>query len=116
MQTKPFIELPTPFDTEFVSPHDIEHIIANNKTIFVTITNQEKKQVKLSFAQAEKLLDHPWFVKCHRSHIINIFKIKEYMHKESKIKLINGVEVPLSETYLDNFKMAKANYCKCCQV
>jgi len=113
MSEKPLLELPTAKGSEFVNPEDIISIHANDKNIFVHIENQEKILVKLSIGRAEKLFDHPWFVKCHRSHIINILKIKEYLYKESLIKLVNGDKVPISESYLDDFNKVKGIYCKC---
>jgi DNA-binding LytR/AlgR family response regulator len=116
MNTKPFIELPTPQGSEFIDPATVIAIEANNKEILLQIENQEeKKGVKLAFSKAEKLFDHPYFVRCHRSHRVNILKIKEILKKEQIIRLTSGIEVPFSDTYKKQFTQALENYCKKCK-
>ena len=112
MNTKPLIELPTIIGKEYLNPEDIITIKANDKSISVSTENQDEKEVKLPFGRAEKLFDHPWFVKCHRSHIINIKKIKEYICKQNKIKLTNNILVPLSDRYKEKFEQVIKTFCK----
>lgn len=43
----------------------------------------------------EKLLNHPIFFRCHKSHLINMLYVKNY-HSDKGIKLSDGVCVPLA--------------------
>jgi DNA-binding LytR/AlgR family response regulator len=112
MNAKPFIELPTPLGSEFIDPEDIISIRANDKSIFISTESHKEKLVKLSIGKAQELFNHPFFVKCHRSHIINILKIKERIKLPQSIKLKNGNLVPLSDTYKEKFELVLKDYCK----
>jgi len=112
MNTKPFIELPTPFGSEFINPEIIISIQAKDKSICICTENANDKLVRLSMGKAEKLFSHSYFVRCHRCHIVNILKIKERINKQKKIRLINNVLVPLSDTYKENFEKTLKEFCK----
>jgi two-component system, LytTR family, response regulator len=111
MNTKPFVELPTPLGSEFIDPEIIISIQAKDKSICICTENENEKLVRLSMGKAEKLFNHYYFVKCHRSHIVNILKIKERINKQNKIRLINNEWVPLSESYKENFEKTLKGFC-----
>jgi DNA-binding LytR/AlgR family response regulator len=112
MNTKPIIELPTQNGSEFINPESIISIKACNKSIYLCSEIHKDKIVHISFGKAEKLLDNPFFVKCHRSYIINILKIKALNSKERKIIFSKDKSVPLSDTYKKNFEQALKKFCK----
>ncbi len=72
MSQKPFIELPVVTGTEFINPEDILAIKANDKHIQLIFENQPEKQIRLSMGSAEKKLNFPYLVRCHRSYIVNV--------------------------------------------
>lgn len=57
-------------------------------------TNLEKITLRKKISEIEKILPREYFVRCHRSYIINIKHIKHIT--KSKALLSNGVEIPIS--------------------
>ena len=107
-----FIELPCSIGSELVNPEDIISIRANDKSICIDLENHQKKSIKLSMGKAEKLLPQTHFVRCHRSHIINVLKIKGRIKKYSKLLLSNGQEIPVSQTCKKQLDETLNLYCK----
>jgi Response regulator of the LytR/AlgR family len=61
-------------------------------------------RVLLTFKDLEeKISECNCFFKCHRSHIINVWYILHFVVKTNTIVMVQG-EVPLAETYADDFK------------
>jgi len=113
MENKPFVEIPTQTGREIINPEELISIVASNKTIILCLENQEEKKVNLPFGKALELFNHPFMVKCHRSHIINILKVKEILCKQKKIKLTNGKLLPISENCKKEFEQRLSAFCKC---
>lgn len=112
METKPYVELPTSLGSEIIKPEDIISIQAMDKCIIVAIENQDDRQVKLSFGRAATLFNHPFMVQCHRSHLINVLKIREILYKQKKIKLKNGKFVPISKSCKKDFEQCLSAWCQ----
>jgi DNA-binding LytR/AlgR family response regulator len=112
MNAKPLIELPTPVGTEFIKPEVIISIRAIDKFICLNTDDQKERLIRMSIGKAEKLLNYPFFVRCHRSHIINILKIKELQKKLHSIKLEGDIIVPISDSCKKNFEQVLRNYCE----
>jgi DNA-binding LytR/AlgR family response regulator len=91
MEQTPFIELPTRLGSEFINPSDVIAIQANDKEVILTLENKVYKEVRLPFSKAVTLFDEPHFFTCHRSHLINILKTKQYYKKEGKIILAGDI-------------------------
>ncbi len=108
---KPFIEIPNSWGSELINPEDIISIHSNDKSICIKIENQEKKEVHFPIGKAEKLLTQPYFVRCHRRHIVNVLKIKHRIKKESCIRLINDEQIPISDTYKKQFEQTLKEFC-----
>lgn len=113
MNTKTIVEIPGPQGSEFINPEDIISIRANDKSIYISLVNHKnEKPVKLSFSKAEILFSHQYFIRCHRSHIINILKIRERNRKQASIKLVNNVSIPVSDSYKRKLEIALREFCK----
>lgn len=57
-------------------------------------TNSEKITLRKKISEIERDLPSEYFVRCHRSYIVNIKHIKSITKK--KVKLSNGIEIPIS--------------------
>lgn len=109
--SKPFIEIPNSWGSELINPEDIISIRSNDKSIFIKIENQPEKEVHFPIGKAEALLSQPYFVRCHRCHIVNILKIKHRIKKDSSIRLINDEQIPISDTYKKQFEQTLKEFC-----
>ncbi|MCF0146792.1 MAG: response regulator transcription factor [Clostridium sp.] len=57
-------------------------------------TNSEKITVRKNISEIEMILPNEYFVRCHRSYIVNIKHIKSIV--KNNIMLENGVNIPIS--------------------
>lgn len=83
----------------------IEYIEAQGKHVVFTLSNGE--QIKSSepfYAYNDKLTVSDGFFKCHRSYIVNIFRISKYTPKE--ITMRSGYRIPISRTVHKDFEAA----------
>ncbi|HEY4788914.1 MAG TPA: LytTR family DNA-binding domain-containing protein [Bacteroidales bacterium] len=55
-----------------------------------------------SLKDLEKPLLPYYFIRCHRSYIVNIEYVKEMDKRKNLIILSNGAEIPVSQTYRKN--------------
>lgn len=67
------------------------------------ITGEKRYHAKLSFKQLKKILPSQ-FVQCHRTLIVNLWKI-DYINKKD-IFLINGEDLPISDSCLEDVRKA----------
>lgn len=75
---------------------------AHNKKINLRVGNEE-----YDFYDSIDNLSNivpSYFMRCHRAYLINIRKIQKVNMSEGLIKMDNGVTVPLSRTYKQDFK------------
>jgi DNA-binding LytR/AlgR family response regulator len=81
----------------------ILHIFENNKTV--------KKMMRITTNEIEKQLNKN-FVRCHRSYIVNINKVKDYYGNINNSKLVlEGINhhVPVSRALSDKIKLMYEN-------
>lgn len=84
-------------------PHqDIFYFEARDKKIYIRTLNAEYGFYETIEAINEELPDY--FVRCHRSFIVNTSKIIRILISQNVIKLVDGLDVPLSRTYKPYFK------------
>ena len=57
-------------------------------------TMSEKVTVRKNISDIEKMLPKEYFIRCHRSYIVNVKHIKSI--KKDNVLLKNGVEIPIS--------------------
>ncbi len=112
MKEQPFIELPSFGGTEFINPEDICAIKADDKHICLFFEEQDEKQIRLSIGSAVKKLDLPYFVRCHRSYIVNVLKIKGRCKNGLQLQLKNDLSIPVSKSYKKTFGQELEKYCK----
>jgi DNA-binding LytR/AlgR family response regulator len=104
MKEQPFIELPSFGGTEFINPEDICAIKVDDKHICLFFEEQDEKQIRLSIGSAVKKLDLPYFVRCHRSYIVNVLKIKGRCKNGLQLQLKNDLSIPVSKSYKKNIQ------------
>ncbi len=84
---------------------NIEYVEAQGKHVIFFLS--DKTQIKSSepfYIYEDKLTLHDGFFKCHRSYIINIFRISKYTPKE--ITMRSGCRIPISRTAHKEFETA----------
>ena len=57
-------------------------------------TRTEKVTLRKNISDIEKMLPKEYFIRCHRSYIVNVKHIKSI--KKDNVLLENGVEIPIS--------------------
>lgn len=112
MRNKTFIELPALKGTAFINPEAIIAIKADDKYISIILEEQAEKLIRLSIGKAEKKLAFPFLVRCHRSYIVNVLKIKGRHKNGLLLQLPDENNVPVSRSYKKSFEKALENYCQ----
>lgn len=69
-------------------------------------TIDKKHHIRMSAKELSEKLP-PCFIRCHRSHIINLYKV-DCVYKES-VRLSNGIELPVSRNCIRQLKEAFYN-------
>jgi len=84
---------------------DIEVIEAHQKHSLITLISGEMiHAVEPLYYFEEKLLANGTFFKCHRSYIINLFRIRTYTQKELQMR--SGYRIPISRNSHKEFETA----------
>ena len=84
-------------------PYDsIAYIEANSKRVFVRIQKEEYGLYDTLDSIQDNLPDY--FVRCHRSYIVNLKMIIEYVATQNVLRLSNGLIVPVSRSYKNRIK------------
>ena len=84
---------------------DIEYIEAQDKYVSVYVARKGAIKVLEPMYQIEQRIPlNADFFKCHRSYIVNIFRIDRYMPKE--ITMRSGYRIPISRTAHKDFEAA----------
>lgn len=103
------IAIPYKSDFAIIKVRDIMYIQASRAYSNILVFNTNN-QTEKTYTYAKKLvyfeenLPKGFFVRVHRSWVINLNYIKFYSKKESKITLENDQKVPLSNTYKQVFE------------
>ncbi len=85
--------------------HNIEYIEAQGKKVSFSLVDGTTIESNNPFYHFEnQLLLEDGFFKCHRSYIVNIYRIKTYTQKE--IKMQSGFRIPISRSCHAEFEAA----------
>lgn len=109
-----FKEAPSLLIKSFSTTHhvllsDIEYIEAQNRyTILYLNSGESVRTPKPLYAFEDDLTLENGFYKCHRSYLINLFRIDSYTSNE--ITMRSGSKIPLSRSYNTEFKMTYFNH------
>lgn len=88
---------------------DILYIKAENVYLKI-FTKGEGYLIREKLNTLEKQLNPHYFIRIHRSYMINLSSVISYDKK--KVDLGNGVEIPISRSCYDTFQCAFMNYIK----
>ena len=95
--------------THHVLLSQIEYIEAQNRyTILYLNDGESVRTPKPLYAFEDELTLENGFYKCHRSYIINLYRIDSYTSNE--IKMRSGSKIPLSRSYNTEFKETYFQY------
>lgn len=85
--------------------HAIDHLEAQGKHVQLRLTNgTELASTDPFYVFEKKLQREDSFFKCHRSYIVNLYKISSFTQKE--ITMQSGQRIPISRNLLKPFKEA----------
>lgn len=88
-----------------INLQDIEFLESQGKLVMFSLTNGLTIHgTEPLYAYEKSLLLEDGFFKCHRSYLVNIYKIKTYTHKE--ITMGSGVRIPISRSCHKEFETA----------
>ena len=88
-----------------IALRNIEHLEAQGKKVlFVLYDGTTVESTNPFYFYENQLLREDGFVKCHRSYIVNVYKITTYTQKE--IRMQSGCRIPISRSYHKEFENA----------
>lgn len=90
--------------TLFVNIADIEYLESNEGKVFINIS-REKFVMETTLQEAEKTLAPNGFYRCHRSYIVNLYKVKEIITWSK-----NTYSVVISNTEESKIPLSRAKY------
>jgi len=76
------IALPVADGFLFVKPEDILYLKAESSYTRIFLTDDKDLLVTRTLKEFEKLIDHPHFMRIHRSYLINLNHIKQYVRSD----------------------------------
>ena len=71
-------------------------------------TNSEKITLRKKISEIEKILPSKYFVRCHRSYIVNVKYVKSIL--KNSVLLENGIEIPISKGKYEEINDSFINY------
>ena len=85
--------------------NNITHCIADKSYSWIYFTGHDPVKFSRRLNILHKLLNNPYFVRCHKSNLINISYIKEfYANGKNIIVLKNGIIIKVSRRKITEFK------------
>ncbi len=88
----------------FISLHDIIFVEADSAYSIFHMLNQKKIVISKTLSYVEELLDDPGFFRVHKSYIINLKYVENYIRGDGgEIVMSNGVNISLSRSKKDEF-------------
>jgi two-component system LytT family response regulator len=101
------IALPVAEGLLFVELADIIYLAAEGAYTQIYLTSGKKILVSKNIKSFEESLVHPHFFRVHRSYIINLNRVKQYLRQEGGIIIMdNGAEVDVSKERKEDFLKA----------
>lgn len=102
IQSEKSFELVTKQETRYIPFKDIIYFEARDKKVYLRLKHQEVC-FYTTLSKLEKQLP-PEFIRCHKSYIVNSFRIIRVEWSERMIYMDDGIAVPLSRTYHNHLK------------
>jgi two-component system LytT family response regulator len=88
----------------FISLNDIIFVEADSAYSIFHMLNQKKIVISKTLSYVEELLDDPCFFRVHKSFIINLKYVENYIRGDGgEIVMSNGVNISLSRSKKDEF-------------
>ena len=98
------IALPVADGFMFVEPEDVLYLQADGSYTNIFLVDGQKFLVTKKIKEFVRILSHPCFFKTHRSYLINLNQIKQYVkHDGGYIVMGNGDQVALARDRKDEF-------------
>lgn len=89
---------------EFISYNDIIHLEAEGNYVKIHTTTSKPVIIAKTLKELESKLSSLIFIRCHRSYIVNLSKIKKYNKTDGgSLTLANGAQIPLSPNKREEF-------------
>lgn len=96
--------IPTTEGFEFIAIKDIESLQAEGSYTNISLSNKQSFIVSKNLKEFQKLEQYGHFFKCHRSHIINMHAIKQFVRTDGGyIIMKSGQMVPISKRRKNDF-------------
>ncbi len=84
----------------FVNPRDVVYISPYNGRSVIYLKDESQLESKLSIDALEKKLTEPYFVRIHKSIILNQLYAKNFLnHSTNIVTLMNGEELAVQKEY-----------------
>lgn len=75
-----------------------------NCSLVYSTRNQKPTKSICSLLSLEKRYPHNNFLRCHKSHIINLLHVRKIYIKKQEVVMEGNIIVPVSETFLKSIK------------
>jgi len=91
------VSLPVGKEYKVVNARDIVFCKADVNYTEIITADGTKVLVTKTLGKVEEILDYPFFFRCHKSYLVNIFYIKKFIRaSENYLLLKSGVKIPVS--------------------
>lgn len=98
------IALSTAEGLQIVAVADIIHCESEGSYTHIHLNSKNKIMLSKSLGEASEVLDAPFFMRVHHSHLINLNYVERYIRGEGgEIVLRNGTRVPLARSKKQDF-------------
>ncbi|MEI7594568.1 MAG: LytTR family DNA-binding domain-containing protein [Bacteroidota bacterium] len=98
------VAIPTNESIEFVNPNDIIRVEGDGNYVAIYLDNGNKMYVSKIIKDIEELLPVNMFYRPHKSHLINLKKVKRYiMNDGGSLEMNDGSIVPLARRQKNDF-------------
>lgn len=92
----------------FITESDILYCMADANRTTIYLSDNSITSVSKALSELEVILGNRGFVRIHKSYLINILHVEQYMnHNENNVLLTNGHIVPIAkrrkQVLLDHF-------------
>lgn len=97
------VSLPTGKEYKVVNAHDIVYCKADVNYTEILTSDGEKVLVTKTLGTVEKILDYPFFFRCHKSFLVNLNHIDSYNKIDGYIRMKNKEEIYLADRRIEDF-------------
>ncbi|HLP51101.1 MAG TPA: LytTR family transcriptional regulator DNA-binding domain-containing protein [Chitinophagales bacterium] len=106
LATKEFKRIAIPYTggVNFVDVADMVYLKADNVYTAITLKNTTPLTVTKSLKEFDNLLPRKQFFRCHRSYLVNMYEVKEYVTAQGgELLMKNGSLVPVARDRKEEF-------------